>query len=112
MRYFSSYININHINHHILINQFLNYFNKDVTLINIDDVIRIKDKSLLRVDVMIEDCLKQLIGSVGERICLDYPYNRSISKDYNYDIYRASNWRDIIKYISDIERKIEEWEKM
>ena len=88
------------------------WLSKYFPMINIDDVIRIKDKSLLRVDVMIEDCLKQLIGSVGERICLDYPYNRSISKDYNYDIYRASNWRDIIKYISDIERKIEEWEKM
>ena len=88
------------------------WISKYFPMINIDDVIRIKDKSLLRVDVIIEDCLKQLTSSIGERICLDYPYNRSISKDYNYDICRASNWRDIIKYISDIERKIEEWEKM
>ncbi len=88
-----------------------NWISKFFPTIDIDDIIRIKNKGLLRVDVMIDDCLEQLINNTCERICLDYPYNRSSSKEYAYDIYRASNWRDIIKYINNIERKMKEWEK-
>jgi 5'(3')-deoxyribonucleotidase len=80
-------------------------------MINTKDIIRIHNKGLLRVDVMIEDCLDNLTSNVCERICLDYPYNRSSSKDYAYEIYRAANWRDIIKHINNIERKMKEWEK-
>ena len=69
------------------------------------------DKSLLKCDIMIDDCLDNLTSNICERICLDYPYNRDASRDYAYDIYRAHNWRDIVSIINEIERKIKEWEK-
>ena len=90
----------------------LEWIKKYFPMIDTNDVIRINDKSLLRCDVLIEDNLQQLIKSYCERICLDYPYNHDEVKDEVYDIYRASNWRDVVKYINDIERKMKEWEKM
>lgn len=83
------------------------YFN----FIPMDNIIRIMDKSLLKCDIMIDDCLDNLTGNICERICLDYPYNRDSSKDYSYDIYRANNWRDIVGFVNEIERKMEKWEK-
>ena len=77
-----------------------------------DNVIRITDKNLLKCDVMIDDCLDNLIGNVCERVVLDYPWNRSTSKDYAYDIKRANNWNDIVNIINNIERKMKEWEKV
>ncbi len=78
-------------------------------LVNSDDIIRIMDKSLLRGDVIIDDCLDNLIRSPCERICLDYPYNRDERLDYIYDIKRAYNWKDIINIIKNIERENEKW---
>lgn len=80
--------------------------------ISTDNVIRIIDKSMLKCDVLIEDNLDNLIGNCCERICIDYPWNRSSSKDYAYDIYRAYEWDDVLEFINDIERKMKEWEKM
>lgn len=68
------------------------------------DVIRIMDKSLLRTDVMVDDHLFNLIDNFCERICLNYPWNKSASKDYAYCIHRAYNWNDIVSFIDDIER--------
>lgn len=79
--------------------------------IPVDHIIRIMDKSLLRVDVMIDDHMDNLIGNVCERICLDYPYNRSSSKDYAYSIYRVYNWSEVATAIENIERKNKEWER-
>ncbi len=76
-----------------------------------DNIIRIMDKSLLRVDVMVDDHLSNLTSNVCERVCLDYSWNQSTSKDYAYDIRRAYNWHDVIDIIKDIERKMKEWEK-
>lgn len=73
------------------------------------NVIRIMDKSLLNTDVMIDDCLDNLINNVCERICIDQPWNRSPSKDYTYDIYRVSHWDQIPNVINDIERKDRIW---
>lgn len=78
-------------------------------MISIDDIIRISDKSLLRADIMIDDCLEQLTRSSCDRICLDYPYNRNDEKDFIYDIKRAYDWVDIIKFVEEIERREEEW---
>lgn len=77
-----------------------------------DNIIRIMDKSLLKIDVMVDDHLSHLINNVCERVCLDYPWNQSTSKDYAYDIKRVYNWRDVVDIIKDIERKMKEWEKM
>ena len=78
--------------------------------ISSDKVIRIMDKSLLKCDVMIDDCLDNLISNICERICLDYPWNQSKEKDFVYSIYRAKSWKDIVNIINDIERKDKEWE--
>lgn len=76
-----------------------------------DNIIRIMDKSLLKIDVMVDDHISNLTSNVCERICLDYPWNRNASIDYAYDIKRAYNWYDIVNIINDIERKMKEWEK-
>lgn len=73
-----------------------------------DNIIRIMDKSLLRIDVMVDDHLSNLTSNICERICLDYPWNRNSNKDYVFDIKRAYNWIDIENIINEIERKMEE----
>lgn len=78
--------------------------------IHTDNIIRIMDKSLLKTDVLIEDNIENLTSNICERICLDYPYNRSSSKDFAYNIHRVYSWNDIITVIEDIERKNQEWE--
>jgi 5'(3')-deoxyribonucleotidase len=69
------------------------------------------NKSLLRIDVMIDDHLSNLTSNICERICLDYPWNRSASKDYVYDIKRAYSWNDVVDIINKIEKEMKEWEK-
>ena len=73
------------------------------------DVIKIHEKGLLRVDVLIDDCLNQLISNFCERICFDRPWNRNKDKDFVHDIYRVSSWNEVMNIINDIERKDEEW---
>lgn len=73
------------------------------------NIIRIQDKSLIRADIIIDDCMEQLTNSFCDRICLDYPWNRDKDKDYAYDIYRAYNWKDIINFVNEIERRNKEW---
>lgn len=73
-------------------------------------IICIKDKSVLNCDVMIDDNLDNLTKNVCERIVLDCPWNRDKNKDFVYGIHRAHSWKDIIKIISEIERKEKEWE--
>jgi 5'(3')-deoxyribonucleotidase len=90
----------------------LAWVKKHFPMIDTKDIIRINDKSLLRGDVLIEDNIDNLTKSCCERICLDYPYNCDKNKDWAYGIYRAHNWKEIIKTINNIERKMKEWEKM
>lgn len=78
--------------------------------IDTNDVIRINDKGLLKVDVLVDDHLDNLKGNICERICFDYPYNRNKDVDYVYDIFRARSWKEIVKYINDLERKNKEYE--
>ena len=78
--------------------------------IDINNVIRIMDKSLLNVDVMIDDCLDNLTKGIYERIVIDHPWNRDSSKDYSYDIHRAYDFKDVVNIIDDIERRDKEWE--
>jgi 5'(3')-deoxyribonucleotidase len=73
-----------------------------------DNIIRIMDKGLLRIDVMVDDHLSNLTSNICERVCLDYPWNQSKTKDYAYDIKRAYSWSDIENIINNIERKMKE----
>ena len=76
-----------------------------------DNVIRIMDKSLLKCDVLVDDCLDNLIGSSADRVTLDYPWNHNELKDYAYGIRRAYNWSDINNIINNIEKEMKKWEK-
>ena len=76
-----------------------------------NNIIRIHKKSLLKVDVIIDDNMKHLTESFADRICFDQLWNRSTSKDYAFDIRRAYSWHDITNIINDIERKMKQWEK-
>ena len=75
------------------------------------NLIRIHNKAILNVDVMIEDKLENLTKTFAERICFDQPWNRDDEKDYVYSIYRINHWGDIVNIINEIERKNKEWEK-
>lgn len=76
-----------------------------------DNVIRIMDKSLLKADVLVDDCLDNLINSFADRVVLDYPWNHNELKDYAYGIRRAYNWNDIVNIINNIEKEMKKWEK-
>lgn len=76
-----------------------------------DNLIRIHNKALLSVDVLIEDSMRNLKGTFADRVCFDQPWNRDDDSDYVYSIYRAHHWGEIINIINTIERKEKEWEK-
>jgi 5'(3')-deoxyribonucleotidase len=87
------------------------WIKKYYPFINTDNIIRIINKGLLKCDVMIDDCLDNLISNMCNRICLDYPWNRQADKEFAYDIVRVYNWKDIVNIINKLERKEKEWEK-
>ena len=76
-----------------------------------ENLIRIHNKKLLNVDVLVEDNLDTLTQTFADRICFDQPWNRSDSKDFAYSINRAYCWDDIVDIINKIEKENEEWEK-
>lgn len=53
--------------------------------------IRSYDKSLIKGDIMIDDCLDNLLSFNGKRIVLDYPWNQS----NNCTLLRAKSWEEI-----------------
>lgn len=76
-----------------------------------NNLIRIHNKSLLNVDVVIEDNLDNLKNIFVDRICFSQPWNQNEGTDYAYSIYRIHHWGEIINIINLIERKSREWEK-
>ena len=61
-----------------------------------DHVISIKNKQLLRVDVLIDDFLGNLTGDrTYLSICYDYPWNRTNDKELDSEIIRCKDWADI-----------------
>ena len=76
-----------------------------------NNLIRIHNKALLNVDVMIEDKLENLTQTFAERVCFDQPWNKDDDADYVYGIYRIHHWGEINNVINTIERKNREWEK-
>lgn len=76
-----------------------------------DNLIRIHNKKLLNVDVMIEDNLGHLVKTLAERICFNQPWNQSTSKDIAYNIRRVYGWNGVLNIINDIEKEMKEWEK-
>ena len=74
-------------------------------------LIRIHNKALLNVDVIVEDKLDNLKSTFAERVCFDQPWNQDNDADYVYSIYRIHHWGEINNVIQSIERKDREWEK-
>ena len=75
------------------------------------NLIRINNKSLLNVDVLIDDCLGNLKSTFADRVCFNQSWNQDKDTDYAYSIYRIHHWGEIVNVISDIERKNKEWGK-
>ena len=76
-----------------------------------DNLIRIHNKGLLNVDVMIDDKLDNLKNTFADRICFNQPWNIDGHTDYAYSIVRINHWGEITNIINGIERKNREWEK-
>ena len=77
-----------------------------------ENLIRIHNKKLLNVDVLVEDKLDNLTQTLfAERVCFNQPWNVDKDTDYAYNIYRINNWGEINNVIQSIERKEKEWEK-
>lgn len=76
-----------------------------------NNLIRIHNKALLNVDVLVEDKMDNLTQTFADRVCFNQPWNIDEGKDYAYSIYRIHNWGEIINVINTIERKEREWEK-
>jgi 5'(3')-deoxyribonucleotidase len=75
------------------------------------NLIRIHNKSLLNVDVFIEDKLDNLKSTFADRICFNQPWNIDDDADYVYSISRIHHWGEITNIINNLERKEREWEK-
>lgn len=75
------------------------------------NLIRIYNKELLNVDVMVEDKLENLKNTFADRICFSQPWNIDEKTDYVYGIYRIHHWGEIINIINELERKDKEWDK-
>lgn len=75
------------------------------------NLIRIHNKALLNVDVLVEDKMDNLTQTFADRVCFNQPWNVDEGKDYAYSIYRIHHWGEIINIINELERKDKEWEK-
>ena len=84
---------------------------KHLPFIPRNNLIRIHNKALLNVDVLVEDKLDNLKSTFADRVCFNQPWNEDERTDYAYSIYRVHHWGEIINVINEIERKEREWQK-
>jgi 5'(3')-deoxyribonucleotidase len=75
------------------------------------NLIRIHNKALLNVDVIIDDKLDNLKSTFADRVCFSQLWNINNDADYIYSIYRIHHWGELNNVINTIERKEREWEK-
>ena len=59
-------------------------------LINEHNVVVAQDKSIIRGDLMIDDCVDNLVNFEGVRICYAQPWNKNWEEAFRYN-----NWNDI-----------------
>lgn len=75
-----------------------------------DSLIVIKNKQMLGrgIDILIDDCVDNLVDGYYHKILFDYPWNRHGFESYEsnihalYQKYRCKNWNDIDKAINTI----------
>lgn len=88
----------------------ISWLKKYFPFFNADNVIRMKDKSLFKCDIMIEDCYEQLIkNKLCHKICLSYPWNSDQIKDWVHGTYRCKNWKQIVEAVCKIQEEVAEW---
>lgn len=98
--------------HHVNFPWKIEWLKKHFGFIDSKNIIRIHNKSLLKCDVLIEDCYENLIDAKAPigRILMNKPWNKnSANKDYIYGINRVDNWDDIVKYVNQIYKDEMEW---
>ena len=88
------------------------WIEKHYPFIDYKHIICIHNKGLLKCDILIDDCLDNLMSNICERIVINHPWNQDKDKRYVYDIYGANDFKDVVNIIKRIERKDEEWEKV
>jgi 5'(3')-deoxyribonucleotidase len=65
-------------------------------------IVVMRHKWMFRTDIMIEDCVENLLARhTYDRVLMDMPWNRHV-KDYVYDIHRCTNWNEIVDVINKI----------
>lgn len=74
------------------------------------NLIRIHNKALLNVDVLVEDNLDTLKSTFADRVCFNQPWNINEEADYVYDISRIIHWGELVNAINKIERKNKSYE--
>lgn len=92
--------------HHVNFPWKVEWMKKFFPFIDEKNIICINDKSLLRCDVLIEDCYSNLTKSMCERVLINKPWNQ-IDKDYIYGINRAYNWEEVVRFVNKIYKEME-----
>ena len=88
----------------------ISWLKKYFPFFNVDNVILMKDKSLFKCDIMIEDFYDQLIkNKFCHKIILDYPWNQDEAKDWVHSTYRCKNWKEIVEAVNKIRDDVDEW---
>ena len=89
--------------HHTNFNWKIDWFMKNFPFIDEKRIICIHNKSLLHVDVLVDDCAENLISTnpLVDRVLLDRPWNQGIHDDA-YGIYRVHNWEEIVEQVDAI----------
>ena len=78
------------------------YLQRTFPYINIrKKLIVCSDKTMIRADVLIDDCLDNF-GGQDYSIVLDYPWNRNTN---NENILRAFSWKEIYEILLKINSK-------
>lgn len=73
-----------------------------------NNLIRIYNKSLLNVDVLVDDNIDNLKSTFADRVCFNQNWNQNSEADYAYSICRIHHWGEINNIINLIERKEKE----
>jgi 5'(3')-deoxyribonucleotidase len=80
----------------------VNFIKRYFPCIDEAHIIAMKHKHMFMCDIMIEDCLQNLLAKPHYyRICMDQPWNFS-EKDWVYGIYRCKNWDEVIAAVNKI----------
>ena len=88
----------------------ISWLKKYFPFFNSDNVIRMKDKSLFKCDIMIEDFYDQLIkNKLCHKVILDYPWNIDEAKDWVHGTHRCKNWKEIVEVVKKIKDEVAEW---